>query len=182
MPNTGVSCCGVAYWLTEMPPWMLRYDVVNNSMALLNLSVSVPSPETRLQLGTVADTVGIVIITEAMVVLYLLNDTREQWFWELLSFLNVELRPDADWDNVENSWDRGNTIICREMPWPIRFESYKVGVLLWVDGRLIVWESNSHHVLRTRLRLTPWNAGAHVAYGVAQVRSNLRSGECFGLS
>lgn len=137
----------------------------------------------RMALGRVGTQVGLVVVdeVESKVELYLMvmneeGDIMKDWML-FPSLLKVEVDPTMEEGAVEVVGL--NRITCQEMPQPMRFESFKVEVLLSVRGgqRVVVWENSKNDFARTRVFVADgWVAGAAAnlaAFGVPHVSTSV---------
>jgi len=102
-----------------------------------------PAEQVRIQLGRAGDSLGLVIVSEtaSTVELYARPLATEN-LWAGPVVFNVEIQADA---NKACCPGQGATLVCREMPWPMRFESFKMESLLWVSGEVVMLESSTTH-------------------------------------
>ena len=146
--NTGVSCGGFAYWLTANPRSVLRFDImagnVNNMTSFLELP---PAPaDARMQLGRVGNgMLGLVIVNGAdsipRVELYTRGIYENRWGDR--HYFGVEIDRGAANTEVVRVRDGVPLLVFREMPRPMRFESFKVEALLWAAGKLVLVERSA---------------------------------------
>ena len=65
-------------------------------------------------------------------------------------------------------------MICREMPWPMRFDSFKMEALLWVSGEVVMLENSATHQNLYQIWVLPvGEAPATIIDGVPHVCSQL---------
>lgn len=182
VPNSGISCGRIAYWLIGGPfgmlPSVLRYDHFGKNLmkigSFLELPPGVPLGA-RMQLGRVGNRPGLAVVDEdaSTLELYTLQrpHSRPQDPWTRIQRFRVQLQDvDTDWGGDEG------VIVCRAMPMPIRFDSFKVELPLWVQGRVVVLHNStndprgSYQLLLTVHRDVP----AGIVHGVPHVcTSNL---------
>ena len=170
--NTGVSCGGTAYWVCEqrgVSCGVVGFDAVSKKIRNLELpypyqifAESMSEP----QLGRVGNRLGLVVVRQRPSPGVELHVHGENG-WEHYTSLGVDICA-ADtarmgWVAHNNIAPRTSTvgglhrpagrIVCRELPRPLRFESFKMEVLLWVDGWLAVWVNSSDDPRRDRVHM-----------------------------
>ena len=147
VPNSGVSCSQFAYWLTRNPSSVLKVDITASNDKMISFLDLPPDPpaDARMQLGRVGDDMlGLVIVNKARstVELYTRGLGDRRWGMPDIFIVVIDRAAAAAvW-----SWEREDgalVLVCKEMPWPIRFESFKMEALLWVAGDVVVLERNA---------------------------------------
>ncbi|CAL9750920.1 unnamed protein product [Musa acuminata subsp. burmannicoides] len=139
VPCSGVSAAGVAYWRTSAP----------------QCSPTIPRPTRRgcsaapgcgdaggpWELGEAGEDGRLccTCVTESAVVVYRLGPSDE---WSILDSLPVTVVGGDEAVEQES----GVPIACRAPPRPLRFESTKLEVVLWVDGHVLAVDLESHRV------------------------------------
>ena len=185
--NTGVSCGRMAYWLIEQAGVLaevVEFDALSKLIRYLGLPCTykiLVESSSELQLGRVRNMLGLVMVRKRpkpRVELHVHGENR----WRRFDSLGIDIQADTetlDWvgQNIAREFLQrtttvgpllAGTIVTREMPRPLRFESSKMEVLLWVDGWLIVWEmSGINGSLVTQVVLCPVTGGTPARFANA---------------
>ena len=95
-----------------------------------------------MQPGRAGNSLGLVIVSEtaSTVELYTYPLPVAENVWQGPMVFNVEIEADA---NIACRPGDGATLVCREMPRPMKFESFKMESLLWVSGKVVMLENNA---------------------------------------
>ena len=169
---------------------MLRFDVLARYDQGMENATFWPLPQqqfpfldhpmTRLQLGRVLDVeLGLVAVIGASdvhgprVELFIVG--QDDGMLNHYAVLNLTIQDDVNWNNV-GSREFLDALECRDLPRPIRCESFKMEVFIWVDERVVVWENNTVQPEMRRALLLPHNADVHVISGFAHVRTTTLPG------
>jgi len=126
-----------------------------------------------MQLGRAGDSLGLVIVskTSSTVELYTRPLPVAENVWRGPVVFNVEIEADA---NMACRPGEGATLVCREMPRPMRFESFKMESLLWVSGEVVMVEISTTDQNWYRIWVLPvGDAPATIIEGVPHVCNHL---------
>lgn len=199
--NTGVSCSNKAHWLlgkegSQNPLCLLSVGFSSEDCSVTKVTTELPfqgplPPSSRMQLGSVRNKLGAVVVDEAKstVQLYIRQRDNETPPWTLFESFNVQLiAADGEENNQGGpaiaSWTQENmTIVCQSMPRPIRFQSLKrVELLFWVQGRVMVLENSTRNIHRYRMTMLPEEASAGIIDGLPHVLTSLNPRDHIELS
>ncbi|XP_009394621.3 uncharacterized protein LOC103980062 [Musa acuminata AAA Group] len=140
VPCSGVSAAGVAYWRTSAPA-VLAYDPEADKARVLPPPPGCGDAGGPWELGEAGEDGRLccTCVTESAVVVYRLGPSDE---WSILDSLPVTVVGGDEAVEQES----GVPIACRAPPRPLRFESTKLEVVLWVDGHVLTVDLESHRV------------------------------------
>lgn len=152
LTNTGVSWVTRACWLIAAPPQgVVMYDA-DTSAPNYALPPQDFGQDARLQLGRIGERLGLVVVEDSSARVYRLIDVQTK-VWELVCSVELQMllgRNAAGVGSITNG-HLSPMIVSRQIPQPLRFESFKVEVLFLVDGRLVLWESTDEDHMISRV-------------------------------
>ncbi|KAH7689914.1 hypothetical protein IHE45_02G013500 [Dioscorea alata] len=149
MPSSAVSACGKAYWRTT-DGVIVGFDPVIGDSRVIERPDGIGS-SARWQLGEAGDRLCCVVVQASSVEIHVYEASNGWTLVGSIAVVSPEKEEEDGEEEEEEDWVIGGTIVCRETPWPLRFQSADPQAVLWVDGRVLAVDLASWRVRAVRI-------------------------------